>query len=137
MRIWDISPSKLCKNHLLGEHRELHAMWAVITEHKKGYSLHPETLRWNGKLKAMYQRHEKLVDEMKKIGSLMRSSSHCGLGATAANCVLETLEKFPSIYQQRLKHTDYEPAFDLDAALQESRDITGRDDEHAHIRTEP
>lgn len=43
MRIWDVSPSKLCKNHLLGEHRELHAMWVVITENKKGYSKHPET----------------------------------------------------------------------------------------------
>jgi hypothetical protein len=25
MRIWDIEPRKLCRNHLLGEHRELHA----------------------------------------------------------------------------------------------------------------
>ena len=64
MRIWDISPSKLCKNHLLGEHRELHAMWIVITENKKGYSKHPETMRWKGKLKAMYYRHEELVKEM-------------------------------------------------------------------------
>ena len=64
MRVWDISPSKLCKNHLLGEHRELHAMWTVITENKKGYSKHPETLRWKGKLKAMYIRHEEIVKEM-------------------------------------------------------------------------
>ena len=68
MRIWDIPPSKLCRNHLLGEHRELHAMWVVIIKNKKGYSLHPETLRWKGKLRAMYIRHEKLVDEMKKRG---------------------------------------------------------------------
>ena len=68
MRIWDISPSKLCRNHLLGEHRELHAMWTVITENKRGYSLHPETLRWNGKLKAMYLRHEQLVTEMTRRG---------------------------------------------------------------------
>ncbi len=64
MRIWDISPKKLCTNHLLGEHRELHAMWTIITENKKGYSRHPETLRWIGKLKALYARHESLVDEM-------------------------------------------------------------------------
>jgi len=68
MRIWDISPSKLCRNHLLGEHRELHAMWVVITENKKGYSLHPETIRWKGKLRAMYLRHEELVLEMTKRG---------------------------------------------------------------------
>jgi len=68
MRIWDISPSKLCKNHLLGEHREIHAMWVVITQNKKGYSKHPETIRWKGKLKAMYLRHEELVKEMNSRG---------------------------------------------------------------------
>ena len=68
MRIWDLPPSKLCRNHLLGEHRELHAMWAVITEKKKGYALHPETIRWKGKLKAMYLRHNELVKEMNSRG---------------------------------------------------------------------
>ena len=64
MRIWDISPKKLCRNHLLGEHRELHAIWSVIVNGKKGYARHPETLRWKGKLKALYGRHEALVSEM-------------------------------------------------------------------------
>ena len=68
MRIWDLPPSKLCRNHLLGEHRELHAIWTVITEKKKGYSLHPETIRWKGKLKAMYLRHNELVKEMNARG---------------------------------------------------------------------
>ena len=76
------------------------------------------------------------LGEMRNIGALMRGSSHCGLGTTAANPVLDTLDKFPHIYEQRLKHTGYEPAFDLDAALQDARDITGRDDDGAHIRTE-
>lgn len=68
MRIWDIAPEKLCRNHLLGEHRELHAIWAVITKKKEGYSRHPETLRWVGKLKALFLRHEKLVKELKRRG---------------------------------------------------------------------
>ena len=68
MRIWDITPKRLCRNHLLGEHRELHAMWVVITEKKKGYSNHPETIRWKGKLKAMYLRHEELAKEMNHRG---------------------------------------------------------------------
>ena len=68
MRIWDLPPSKLCRNHLLGEHRELHAMWIIITENKKGYAHHPETIRWRGKLKAMYLRHEELVKELDKRG---------------------------------------------------------------------
>ena len=68
MRIWDVSPKKLCRNHLLGEHRELHAIWIILSKNKKGYSRHPETLRWKNKLKALYLRHEKLVKEMKKRG---------------------------------------------------------------------
>ncbi|MBU0532184.1 pyrimidine dimer DNA glycosylase/endonuclease V [Candidatus Micrarchaeota archaeon] len=66
MRIWDIAPSKLCRQHLLGEHRELHAIWSILIHDKKGYSKHPETKRWKGKLLALYYRHQKLVKEMKK-----------------------------------------------------------------------
>lgn len=68
MRIWDIPPEKLCRNHLLGEHRELHAIWSILTQKKKGYSGHPEVKRWRGKLKALYLRHEQLVKEMQKRG---------------------------------------------------------------------
>jgi hypothetical protein len=68
MRIWDLHPSILCRQHLLGEHRELHALWSVLTNNKKGYSRHPETLRWVGKLKALYTRHKSLVKEMKNRG---------------------------------------------------------------------
>lgn len=66
MRIWDLSPKILCRNHLLGEHRELHALWTILTKNKKGYINHPETKRWIGKLAALYKRHELLVSEMKK-----------------------------------------------------------------------
>lgn len=68
MRIWDLEPKYLCRQHLLGEHRELHAIWAILTKNKKGYSHHPETLRWQGKLKALYLRHEKILKEMKRRG---------------------------------------------------------------------
>jgi hypothetical protein len=73
MRIWDISPKRLCRPHLLGEHRELHAIWSVIVNGKKGYAHHPETLRWKGKLKALYGRHEALVVEMSTRGYQHRS----------------------------------------------------------------
>lgn len=68
MRIWDIAPKKLCRLHLLGEHRELHAIWSILTEGKKGYANHPEVIRWRGKLRALFGRHERLVLEMKKRG---------------------------------------------------------------------
>ena len=76
------------------------------------------------------------LNEMKKIGEVMQATAHCGLGATAPNPVLETLHKFPGTYSKRLLNRSYEPAFDLDAALEVARCITGRDDEAAHIRYE-
>lgn len=66
MRIWDIPTSQLCRKHLLGEHRELHAIWTVLTTDKKGYRKHPETLRWEGKLLALFNRHEEEVEEMNR-----------------------------------------------------------------------
>lgn len=68
MRIWDVDPSILCRVHLLGEHRELHAIWVVLTQNRNGYSRHPETLRWRGKLRALYERHESLAREMERRG---------------------------------------------------------------------
>jgi len=70
MRIWDIHPKHLCRKHLLAEHRELHGLWNIITKHKckGGYSCHPETLRWVGKLKALYDRHEALLKEFTRRG---------------------------------------------------------------------
>ncbi|MCM8795015.1 MAG: pyrimidine dimer DNA glycosylase/endonuclease V [Candidatus Omnitrophica bacterium] len=70
MRVWDIQPKLLCRKHLLAEHRELHGLWNILTKHggKGGYSRHPETLRWVGKTKALYARHEKLVAEFARRG---------------------------------------------------------------------
>jgi len=68
MRIWEIPPEKLCRQHLLGEHRELHAIWSIITKNKKAYTHHPETLRWRVRLKALYMRHKSLVHEMVERG---------------------------------------------------------------------
>ena len=68
MRIWDVEPALLCRQHLLGEHRELHGLWNIHTLGKRGYSLHPETVRWAGKLAALFARHEALVAEMARRG---------------------------------------------------------------------
>lgn len=75
MRVWDIHPKHLCRKHLLGEHRELHGLWNILTKHKGkgGYAHHPETKRWVGKNKALYLRHEKLVQEMTRRGYEHRS----------------------------------------------------------------
>jgi len=68
VRIWDLSPRLLCRSHLLGEHRELHAVWSILTRGKRGYARHPETLRWAGKTRALFRRHEALVRELARRG---------------------------------------------------------------------
>ena len=73
------------------------------------------------------------VDEMKRLGILVKQRSHCGLGQTAANSVLDCLHRFPHVFEQRLAQDSHEPCFDLDAALEEARRITHRDDAAAHL----
>ncbi len=73
------------------------------------------------------------LQQMREIADLMRDASHCGLGTTAPNPVLDTLDKFPGIYEARLRDSRNEPAFDLDAALQEARQISGRDGDSVHL----
>lgn len=65
MRVWDIKPEYLCQKHLVAEHRELHGLWNILTKHGGvgGYAKHPETLRWVGKTRALYNRHEDLIKE--------------------------------------------------------------------------
>jgi hypothetical protein len=66
VRIWDVDARLLCRQHLLGEHRELHGLWNILTVHggRGGYSRDPETLRWVGKTRALFDRHQTLVEEM-------------------------------------------------------------------------
>lgn len=69
MRVWDrIHPSRLCRKHLLGEHRELHAIWSILSKGKTGYRSHPEVKRWEGRLSSLYYRHELLREEMANRG---------------------------------------------------------------------
>ncbi|MDX2441366.1 MAG: DUF1722 domain-containing protein [Desulfobacterales bacterium] len=73
MRIWDVSPGYLNRQSLLGEHRELHGIVSIIRNNKKGYSKHPETLRWVGHGWALKQRHKLIVAEMNLRGYIDRS----------------------------------------------------------------
>ena len=73
MRIWDINPGYLNRQSLLGEHRELHAIISIIVNRKKGYSKHPETVRWVGYGWALRQRHRIMVAEMSLRGFTDRS----------------------------------------------------------------
>lgn len=71
MRIWDrIEPSRLCRAHLLGEHRELHAIFAILTKGSASYANHPEVKRWRSPeaLAALEARHDALVAAMRMRG---------------------------------------------------------------------
>jgi [NiFe] hydrogenase diaphorase moiety large subunit len=66
---------------------------------------------------------------------LLKNASHCGLGSSAPNAVVDTLQKFRPAYERRLQSLEFEPAFDLDQALARARQMTGRDDPGAHLAT--
>jgi hypothetical protein len=73
VRIWDVSPGYLSRQRLLGEHRELHAIYAIVSERKTGYARHPETLRWRDSLGGLVARHAQLVAEMQLRGYMDRT----------------------------------------------------------------
>ena len=64
---------------------------------------------------------------------LKQGASHCGHGNTATIAVNDMLSRFRSVFESRLQSSEYEPAFDLDAALSRARQMTGRDDPGAHL----
>ncbi|MBU0497758.1 MAG: pyrimidine dimer DNA glycosylase/endonuclease V [Candidatus Thermoplasmatota archaeon] len=103
MRIWDISTKKLCNRHLLGEHSELHAIWSIITKDKKGFANHPETTRWQGKLKALYLRHEKIVQEMKKRGFYHKSplNGDFAIGQSVQKDLIDSIEDQISLLRSK------------------------------------
>ncbi len=73
------------------------------------------------------------VVALEELCQLVKNYSHCGLGQTAANPILTTLERYPELYQSKLKKISYEPGFDLDSALETARQMANRNDAAAHL----
>jgi [NiFe] hydrogenase diaphorase moiety large subunit len=73
------------------------------------------------------------VRELKEIAVLIKATSHCGLGQTAAQPILTTLERYPELYDKKLKQISFEPGFDLDGSLEIARQLSDRDDKNAHL----
>jgi putative hemolysin len=99
VRIWDLDPRLLCDRHLLGEHRELHAVWSILTNGRTGYANHPETIRWRSRLAALYARHEEEVAEMSRRGFRHASPLDAQLATGAA----EQTELVDSLDRQRAR----------------------------------
>lgn len=75
MRVWHPIPVRcLDDKRLTGEHAELHGIWSIITNNKRGYRLHPETQRWIGHLSALAHRHDLLVEELTLRGIMNHQS---------------------------------------------------------------
>jgi hypothetical protein len=95
MRVWDVPPEELCRAHLLGEHRELHAIWTILTQDRSGYRNHPETKRWVGKEAALFIRHEQLDDEMTRRGYRHQSDleAHLAVGNDKQTDFVDPIER--------------------------------------------
>jgi hypothetical protein len=69
MRMWMVNPRIMCRQHLLGEHVEIHMFIGTINRNKsiKGY-LEKGLLEVHN----LYSRHAELVEEMRR-----RGYNHC------------------------------------------------------------
>jgi hypothetical protein len=68
VKIWNVGVHELDDQHLLGEHFELHVIWSALVNGRRGWRNHPEPKRWEGRLAALYARHDAQVEEMQRRG---------------------------------------------------------------------
>ncbi len=73
------------------------------------------------------------LEDIQVVNRTLQAGAHCGLGHSACNPILDTLRHFPDAYSRRLQSAEFEPGFDLDAALAPARAWSGRDDPGAHL----
>ena len=63
------------------------------------------------------------IAQMERLHRLMTQASHCGLGQRAAVPLLTNYEKCPPCFVERMDDVEYKPAFDVEAAIERSRQI--------------
>jgi len=65
---------------------------------------------------------EEDINDLERLGKMMKTLNRCGLGQTAANPILTTIENFREKYESLIKATEDEKiyAFDMAASVQES-----------------
>jgi hypothetical protein len=73
VKIWALPVGELDTQRLLGEHAELHVLYAVITRGYKAWSKHPETARFREHLGQVVARHREQVEEFAVRGIAHRS----------------------------------------------------------------
>ena len=72
------------------------------------------------------------LDRLRELGDTIRRTSRCGLGQTAPNPILSSLEGLASEYESRTGDAAAELTrrFDLDAALAPAQAVPGRAPSH-------
>lgn len=67
------------------------------------------------------------LDDLEKWTQFGKMANRCGLGQTAANPIATSLKNFREKYENLVqKEKDFQPAFDMEAAVTESCDFVGR-----------
>jgi [NiFe] hydrogenase diaphorase moiety large subunit len=69
------------------------------------------------------------LDNLKKLGELVKTMSRCGLGQTAANPILTSMESFPELYKAIIKPDEYIGRFEFDKAVKAGEEMAGRKSE--------
>ena len=70
-RMWMINPKKLCRQHLLGEHKELHQLVGSL---RKNRSIKGHIEKGQVEVHNIKVRHKQLVEEMKRRGYKHKSA---------------------------------------------------------------
>lgn len=107
-RMWGIDPGLLCRNHLLGEHSEMHQEAGTIENHPHGEAVvkgHAEKEQVDTSL--IKERHDELVDEMERRGmnhdSPLDYRDSLGLGSIDIEKNLEELAGRCEDCRERIK----------------------------------
>jgi [NiFe] hydrogenase diaphorase moiety large subunit len=73
------------------------------------------------------------LERLAPVLEAMRLASNCGFGLSAGNPVRDLVTHFRAELDAQLQPHDFIPAFSLDGELAATRQLTGRDDRHAHL----
>ncbi len=66
------------------------------------------------------------IEDMVEWGKILKAS-RCGLGQTAANPILSSIKNFRPLYEEKIqKNKVFDSGFDLNSAVKESCEVTGR-----------
>jgi hypothetical protein len=67
------------------------------------------------------------IEELQQWAKYMKQANRCGLGQTAANPILSTIENFKHLYEDLILSTeDFVSTFDMEKSVAESCEYVGR-----------